>query len=317
MEYAPFLQARRGGVRGHDSRFAFEHYFAGPSTHDHALESYLRSLMRSAAGDKRIPVMKFCRSLGRVAWMQAHFPDVLHAVILRNPEAQWRSARRQMEHNKNRYFVLAPFIILARNARHPLLAEAADRLEVRMPPRLSGDLGITTAACWRHVQLLDWRQRFRGFLALWLASGMAALDSSALVIDADRLGAEPQHRRMAERAIGEAAGLSADFTPNAQDDGAAPGTASEQQDAACAKAAAFDMLRGHAGMLAPERAAVLATKLSAEGAVTPEAPGRQPARAHQPGVLRHVDAAAYVTLARASYPLRRAHYHVRRWLSLA
>jgi hypothetical protein len=32
------------------------------------------------------------------------------------------------------------------------------------------------------------------------------------------------------------------------------------------------------------------------------------------GPLDYLDAAAYVAMARATYPLRRAHFHVRRWL---
>jgi hypothetical protein len=258
--------------------------------------------------------MKFCRSLGRVPWMEQHFPDVLHAVILRDPAAQWRSARRQMEQNRNRYIVLAPFVILARNADHPLLADAVSRLEVRMPPLLSRNLGVTTDACWRHVQRLDWRDRFRGFLALWVASGIAALEGQAMLIDADRLAGDAAARDCAERAIAAAAGVPVDLMPGAPADATRVSSPLERQDAARARVAALEFLEARGQGLAPERRALLAAKLSAYDG-EPGEPGapRRP-RAQHPSVADYVDAAAYVALARASYPLRRAHYHVRRWL---
>ena len=308
----------RGGVRGHSARFAFDQYFTSDDAVDPALEAYLRGLMEAASLEGRLPVMKFCRSLGRVGWMERHFPDVAHAVILRAPTGQWLSARQQMEQNKNRYFILAPFVILARNADHPLLADAMARLAVKVPPRLSRDLGITTDACWRHVQRLDWPARFRGFLALWAATGIAALEGDAALIDADALASDPQHRGMAERLMGGAAGASVDLMPDPPKTRAHPagadasfGTAAERADAARATAAALAFVNAHAGRLAPGRAAMLTRKLS----LLPEAGSAPEAAAAQlPGTLDYVDAAAYVAMARVTYPLRRAHFHVRRWL---
>jgi hypothetical protein len=310
------LLRKSGGVQGHAARFAFDQFFAGPEQDDPALEAYLRGLIASAEAEGKLPVIKFCRSLGRVAWMEQRFPEMAHAVILRDPGGQWRSARRQMEQARNRYFVLAPFVILARNAEHPLLAEAVARLGVRMPPRIADDLGITVDACWRHVQRLDWRQRFRGFLALWVASGIAALRGQASAIDADRLGGDAAYRLSAEHALGHPAGVSMTLTPDyprreAADDVAE--TEAEWEDAARARIAAMGLLDSQGIALAPDRAALLARKLAPQIAVRM----RQDEGGHAvlPGVLDYVDAAAYVALARATYPLRRVHYHVRRWLS--
>jgi hypothetical protein len=310
-ELAPLLK-RGGGVRGHRAGFAFDGYFAAADADEAALQTYLRGLMASAAAENRLPVMKFCRSLGRVPWMEAHFPDVFHAVILRDPAAQWRSARRQMEQNKNRYFVLAPFIILARNADDPLLAHAIARLGVRMPPVLSRNLGITTDACWRHVQRLSWQERFRGFLALWVATGITSLAGHATIIDGDRLGDDAAYRAEAERALQQAAGVPVGLMPGFAAEGGPMGSDQEQRDAALAQGAGLDVLASHGGGLAADRAAILRQKLApdAQGVRAPlalAAPGR-------PGLFAYADAAAYVAAARATYPLRRAHYHVRRWL---
>ncbi len=313
-EFAPMLH-RQGGVRGHQSAFAFDDYFAGPDSDQAALQSYLRGLMASAAAENRLPVLKFCRSLGRVPWMEAHFPDVFHAIILRDPHAQWRSARRQMELTKNRYFVLAPFIILARNAHHPLLADAIARLGVAMPPALSRNLGITTDTCWRHVQRLSWQDRFRGFLALWAATGITALEGTATIIDGDRLGGDAFYRAEAERALAGAAGVPVGLMPGYPSEAGALGTQAEQHDAALAQDAALDFLIDHGAALDPARAAILRQKLAPDGQAR-QTHAALP-QAAPPGLLAYADAAAYVTAARATYPLRRAHYHLRRWLGTA
>jgi hypothetical protein len=316
--FLPLLRSAAGergkGVNFYESRFAFDRYFAGEDEDDRALEFYVRGLMASAAAEGRLPVMKFCRSLGRVGWMERHFPDVAHAVILRAPEGQWRSARQQMEQNKNRYFVLAPFVILARNASHPLLADAMARLDVKLPPVLGRNLGITTEACWRHVQRLDWQARFRGFLALWVASGVASLRGEAMLIDADLLAGDPAHRGAAEQKLADAAGVPVDLMPDARlaggrGDGRFAGSVAERDDAGRAHAAALGFLRAHSDRLAPARAAALGRKLGPVGEAAGASGGTQ-----LPGVWDYVDAAAYVAAARATYPLRRAHYHVRRWL---
>jgi hypothetical protein len=313
-EYMPLLGAA-GGVRGYSARFAFNDYFRPPEQDDPALERYLRGLIASAGEDNRIPVMKFCRSLGRLPWLEARFPDVLHVVILRDPRAQWRSARRQMEQNGNRYFVVAPFVILARNAANPLLADAAERLGVKCPPGLglglTRDLSVTTDACWRHVSRISWQDRFRAFLALWVASGITSLQGAATVIDADCLLAAPLMRNVAETALGEAAGITLDLIPGSTHDILSEDVDSECLDAAAALQAAAAFLREHSATMSDERTAVLADKLQTMQGV-PEAPSKP--HALYPGALEYVDAAAYVTLMRASYPLRRAHFHIRKWL---
>jgi hypothetical protein len=312
-EYAPLLRPR-GGVRGHAARFAFDDYFRPPEQDDAELESYLRALAADAVANSRLPVLKFCRSLGRVPWLEVRFPEMLHVVILRDPLAQWRSARRQMELNGNRYFVVAPFVILARNANNQLLTEAAEQLAVKLPPTLgrslTRDLSVTADACWRHVSRLSWQDRFRGFLALWIASGIASLHGTATLIDADRVSQEPETCSEAETALSRASGLRVDLMPGATYESRGDAGAAERADAAAPMEAALAFLGAHGEGLPDERAAVLASKLQNAHVmpVAPLVPG-----AVSPGPFAYADAAAYIALMRASYPLRRAHFHVRRW----
>ena len=318
-EYAPLL-GPGGGVRGHAARFAFDAYFRPAEEADAALEFYLKRLIADATANHRLPVLKFCRSLGRVSWLEERFPDMHHAVILRDPRAQWRSARRQMTQNGNRYFVVAPFVILARNADNALLAEAAGRLGVKLPPQLGRslvrDLSVTTDACWRHVSRLTWQNRFRCFLALWVTSGMAALQGSATVIDSDRLSTDPELRRAAEAALARAAGVPVDLQPDRSSGSEAHSDEGEGADACAAMTVALEFLHDHATGLKPERAAVLASKLQPGNPQSgyPQDGISAPQGAVPPGRLAYADAAAYVAMMRMTYPLRRAHYHARRWM---
>jgi hypothetical protein len=320
-EYIPRLRrrafGRRRGIDGYAPRFAFDDFFRDPAEDDPELRAYLSGLIAAAHAEGRLPVLKFCRSLGRVPWMARHFPDALHAVVLRDPVAQWLSTRRQMEFAKNRYFVLAPFVILARNASHPLLADALARLHVPMPPHLARDLGVTTQVCWHHVRGLTWAERYRGFLALWAASSVTALQSDAMIIDSESLLEHTPHGAAVEQALGRAAGF-----PLSLFDGHHPaavplwvGTEAEAQDAVRAAHAALDFVTVARATLPAAHTRLLVRKLAprfrpAAALVTSRA-ALPPARAADAGAW--LSAWIYVAVARLSYPLRRMHFYYRQW----
>jgi len=318
-EYRTLLRGRRG-VALYRRRFAFDGFFLPPDSSDPALEAYVAQLLDLARAEGRVPVLKFCRSLGRVAWMRARFPDAVHAVLLRDPVAQWRSCRRQMEADGNRYFVLAPFLILARNAGDPLLRDAMRWLNVTPPALLGGGFGVAQTATWRHVQRLDWAQRYRGFLAVWAATSVAALASGAAMVDADRLDEPAQGDALG--ALLARAGLGFNARPRgdtgAQD--AWPGEGPEARDAAAAALAALDFVREHRGVL-PEGGTralsrLLAPRFPLPGGVALTRAGLPTVHPVRPAPLlrRQADAAAYVALQAALYPLRRAHYYA--WRAL-
>jgi hypothetical protein len=308
-EFTGVLNKNGRGVAGYHPRFAFDDFFADPERADPPLEAYVSDLLHHAAAEGRLPVLKFCRSLGRVPWFERHFPSAFHAVIVRDPRAQWSSARAQLERDKNRYFVLAPFVIVARNIHHPLMASAAAHLRVKLPPHLGRDLGLTTSVCWHHVKHLTWADRYRGFLAFWTASNIAALSGDALAIDADALGADEEHRTAVQDAMNAATGLPLSLAPRPDTDAPARDNAAEATSAA-SDALAFLNTQRH--RLTPHRALLLEQKLlsHAAGAAPHETP-IGPIEAQAPA---YATAVAYVAATRALYPLRRAHYHVDRWL---
>jgi hypothetical protein len=323
-EYIPCLRrganGDRAGIEGYDPRFAFDDFCLDPDADDPALHIYLQGLIDTAHAEGRMPVLKFCRSLGRVPWMVRQFPGAFHAVVLRDPIAQWLSARRQMEASKNRYFVLAPFIILARNAAHPLIADAVRRLVVPMPPHLSRDLGVTTQVCWHHVRRLNWAERYRGFLALWAVASVIALSASTTIIDSELLAGDARYRRDIERALGTASGNDLSLgKARAPSDGVSgpvwAGTEAEAEDARRAAFAALDFVTAHRDMLMAVTARLLVRKLTPR--FLPPAP-RAPLTPAKRSILSGaVAAAAYVVAARAIYPLQRLHFHARNSLRAA
>jgi hypothetical protein len=323
-EYGGLLAPQGRGVSLYQRRFAFDGYFLAPEQQDDALEAYLRQLLAHAHAEHRLPVLKFCRSLGRASWMMRRFPHAFHAVMLRDPATQWRSARRQMEQDGNRYFVLAPFLILARNASHPLLEDAMRRLDVGAPSSLGDGFGLTVSTTWRHVQRLDWTQRYRGFLAVWAATAVAALSAGATVIDADDVRDVPTHRRAIEAAFASA-GADVDLSQAlpAEPIGIWAGTAAETRDAAAASLAALDFVNAHRANLPQGQVRALARKLRPNftlqdgRALPPLTRAALPAPApvpRQPAWRQKADLAVHLVFERATYPLRRAHYYLWRWL---
>ena len=203
------------GVPGFRMSFTGDHAFADSTDSLPELADYLRGLLRHAAAQGRVPVLKFCRSTGRVAWMQAAFPEALHVVLLRRPDAQWASSRRQMEAMGNPYFVVMPLLVLALNAQAPVVVQACRALDVRLPQlhrdipdralrlgvrmaeRLGRGPGVpwlrrrglsrARAVCTRFVGQLSWPDRYRVFLAHWMACALSALPTDSFLMDADRL----------------------------------------------------------------------------------------------------------------------------------
>ena len=311
-EFAGVLNQGGRGVAGYHPRFAFDDFFAAPDRADPALEAYVTDLLQHAAAEGRLPVLKFCRSLGRVPWFERHFPTAFHAVIVRDPWAQWRSARAQLERDKNRYFVLAPFVILARNTHDPLMAAALAHLRVRLPPHLGRDLGLTTSVCWHHIKHLGWADRYRGFLAFWTASNIAALSGEALAIDADALSTDDEHRTAVQDAMSAAAGLPLSLVPRPDADTPPPSERDDATEAARAASDALAFLNTQRHRLTPPRARLLEQKLLAHAGGA--APHETPIAPIEPRAPAYAAAVAYVAATRMLYPLRRAHYHVDRWL---
>jgi hypothetical protein len=245
LEYAPLLRPARSGVRrgvaGYEPRFAYERFFLDVDEPDEALERYIKGLLTAAASHGRIPALKFCRSLGRLGWMQRRFPGALHALILRNPVAQYDSATSQLAHG-NRFFLVSPMVVMARNRQAPAVQAAVERMGVPLPALPSGRRDLDFELAWRHLQTLDTNVQFRAFLAFWTLTMVRALSCPGIVvIDADRLPTDEPYRASVEATLGQAARviMRLDASPQPAPNAAPPG-------AAAAFGAAQDLLTDEA-----------------------------------------------------------------------
>jgi hypothetical protein len=312
-EYEPLLNRRGRGVAGYRRAFAFENFFLPPEAENPALEAYLRMLLASAHAEGRMPVLKFCRSLGRAAWLRQRFPEAAHVTVLRDPGAQWQSARQQYTQHGNRYFLTAPFMILRRNATHALVADALARLEVVLPPGFGQDLHANFDSCWRHVSRLNWDDRYRGFLALWVASTVAALQADTEIIESSLLTRDSAYRRHIATMIEAETGITVSLESDDDHPAAtSSGLVQTEADLALANHQACGFVTYWRHTLPDAQAALLARKLADAPGLSalldlPDLEHRRPAQPPHRAGFHYVDAVLYITLRRLTFPLRRLH----------
>ncbi len=313
-EYGELIEPRRAGVPLYRRRFAFDGFFLDPSADDPELEAYLRALLAAPGESGKVAVLKFCRSLGRVGWMEQRFPEMLHAVVLRDPLEQWASARRLLTEERNRYFTVAPLLVLARNPGHPLVRDACQALDVCLPMLGSKDMAYGIETVWRHVKHQDVTTQYRGFLAYWTASAIAALQSRALLIDTALLARAPEHRAAVEAAFAARLGVPISLTYQAVNGTDFAGPTAGDLAQAHADAGAF--VRAAGAALAPRRLARLVGCLAVAGdTATPRKPSVQvpaawadlPQALVRRSVWQHALVAVQVAFARALQPLRQLH----------
>jgi hypothetical protein len=315
-EYRPLIPRGGRGVARYQPRFAFDSYFLDPAGEDPALAAYIDGLLAVSSAYDHVAVMKFCRSLGRVGWFEQQFPDALHAVVMRNPLKQWRSCRRLLVEQRNRYFTVAPVLVLARNAQHPLVRRACAALDVRLPRLESGDMAYGVEKIWRLQKRQDVAESYRAFLAFWAVTMTTALEGQALVIDNDRLGPDPQYRATVEHELQARVGERLPLQPRSPSSGLDHGLA--KLDIRAAHAAAASWVQSHAGHLSPPRRALLQAALgqhpcddTGRGAhIQVALPVYSGAGAL--GIAGAARVGAEVLFARALQPVRRLHGHLAR-----
>ena len=165
-------------------------------------------LLDQAATQGHQPVLKFCRSIGRVGWMQRNFPDAVHIVVLRNPATQFGSAYWQHVHNANPYFLAMPTLTLTRNRDHACVAQAVETLGVNLPAiPAEADDEVALAACYDHLRQTlpeDW---YRSFLAWWTLAAFSIPETVDCVIDTDLLSLSTSYRTMSQRDLIELTGV--------------------------------------------------------------------------------------------------------------
>lgn len=306
-EYAPMLQAT-GGVAGFHANFSTDDFFADATADLPALRAYLQGLIDQAAMQGRQPVLKFCRSLGRVSWMRHNFPQAIHIVLLRNPATQFDSGRRHYARHANAYFLAMPWVILARNRDCPQVADILRLFGVRLPdlsPVASQDDILRASLQW--VAATGPEQWYLVFLAFWLLCVLRLPDCIDPVLDADRLFLLPRYRVQVRARLVAATGLPVTFgddlrPPSLPDGIGAPPDAvwRAHQVAAMLMAARYGADWAHApiceaiaAMLA--HADLVATPEATDDAKAPTTPAAYIHRLHARATAREADLGAIQT----------------------
>jgi hypothetical protein len=192
-EYRPFMQERGRGVAGYRKSFATDRFGSVPDREFPALQGYLKNLRDHAIEQGKVPVLKFCRSSGRLPWLKSAFPDALHAVVLRNPASQFASGWLLHQQWSNAFFVAAPFRVLGLNQAEPLVRQVIELCGVQLPPGAPGSVEDYAALCEQYVRTVEGINAYRAFLALWTLAAVRMIDDVDLVIDVDRLGQVPAY----------------------------------------------------------------------------------------------------------------------------
>jgi hypothetical protein len=200
-EYRALLRPT-GGVAFYDSGMALTNYFeTGPNP---SQQRYVAHLTQHAWDNGKIPVLGFCRSLGRVPWFRQYF-SAINIVTLRKPWNRWVSYRQQTLQTDNPYFELCTYLIA--------LVGQGDRRyrrffeELPLPP-LSADPNASSEQALReHFDGLDAEQRLRIFLRVFVLEMMIALRHADHVVDLERMTVDAEYRSETTEMLRTATGL--------------------------------------------------------------------------------------------------------------
>jgi hypothetical protein len=192
-EYRPFMQERTRGVAGYRKSFATDRFASEPDRDFPALHGYLKNLCDHAIDQGKVPVLKFCRSSGRLPWLKSAFPDAMHAVVLRNPASQFASGWLLHQQWSNGFFVAAPFRVLGHNQSEPWVRQVTELCGVQLPPGTPGSVEEYAALCEQYVRTVEGLDAYRAFLAMWTLGALRMIDDVDLLIDVDRLGQVPAY----------------------------------------------------------------------------------------------------------------------------
>jgi hypothetical protein len=200
QEFALLLRQGAPGVEGFHRAFGSENFFADPASEQPELHAYIATLLDHAMTQGRQPVLKFCRSIGRVAWMQRSFPNAIHIVVLRDPATQFGSAYWQYIHNTNPYFLAMPLLMLARNAADARVKQAVETLGATLPrvPDKADD-ETAFAACHDHLRQTVPEDWYRAFLAFWTLTAFSIPGGIDCIIDTELLSVSASYRAQSRR----------------------------------------------------------------------------------------------------------------------
>jgi hypothetical protein len=200
--FAEYAELLRSGRLHYSPDLAYDRYFLRPGQPDDGLHLYLDQLISAAAGAGRRPVLCFCRSQMRSAWMKESFGGI-HIAQIRNPFDQWTSF------NVEPYFT-NKMLLIALRLRHSYphafahiepFERFAQHLAKR--PSLSAELFSKF--------FVSAEDALAVFLTLWVVSALQAISFCDFVLDIDRLSTDVNYRHVVSQWF-ESIGCPIDFS---------------------------------------------------------------------------------------------------------
>jgi hypothetical protein len=215
-EFAHLLVPGRQGIPGYEERFSIDCFTGQAPDGADRLEVYLRDLMDAAHARARVPVFKFCRSLGRLQWFRSTFPDAVHIVVEKNPISQWQSCWDLLATHGNPHFVAIPFAVLALNRDTPVVDRMLDALHIDLPEVSSRGSGEETFERYldffkQHAMNVAPAAAYRTFLGHWLLTLQHAATHAHAIFDCDLAVWSPAYTRAAEGWVADLTGLEPSF----------------------------------------------------------------------------------------------------------
>jgi hypothetical protein len=229
------------GIPGYERRFAIDRFDGQIPDGAERMVDYLHGLIRAAHQQGRVPVFKFCRSLGRLKWFRAAFPEAAHIVVEKNPISQWQSCWQLFAAHRNPHFVAVPLAVLALNRDVPLVRQTMEAMRIALPPHTltssgsAGESSQTFESCIdffkEHVQSISPAHAYRGFLAHWLLTLRDAATHADAIFDCDLAARSPAYLESAQRWLEELTGLT-------------PSLGSVRRDVSSERGCGFDPIEG-------------------------------------------------------------------------
>jgi hypothetical protein len=208
--FAEYAELLRSASLGYSPDLAYDRYLLRPEHTDRRLRDYLNGLISSASAVKRRPVLCFCRSQMRSAWIKSTF-DGLHVAQIRNPADQWASFKSYQESRPN-FPVDMTIIALKLRQSYPNAFVHIEEFE-RFAQQLSKRAPLPMEVIAHHFipQFVRQRECLDVFLVIWIASALQTLSYCNLVLDIDELSTKLDYRNTAEQWFASI-GLRVDFS---------------------------------------------------------------------------------------------------------
>jgi hypothetical protein len=194
-EYAELLDS---ASLNYSPDLAYDRYLLRPGQLDDRLQDYLKRLTSSALAAKRRPVLCFCRSQMRSAWMTEAFGGI-HVAQIRNPADQWDSFKSYESEIRPNFPVDMIIVALKLRWSHPKVfihIEEFERFAQQLSKRAA--LPMDTIAHYFIPQFVRQRDCLDVFLVIWIASALQAVAYCDFVLDIDELSTELTYRKTTE-----------------------------------------------------------------------------------------------------------------------